>query len=125
MDDETTRISIKRHWDASDAGDFAVEQEIYRENAVLSYPQSGELIRGRHNIRESRYVQPNKKRFTVQRVTGRCDLWVTEFILSYDDMPTYAVSIMEMSDGLVIHETQYFAEGFDPSPTRFHLVEKK
>ena len=52
------------------------------------------------------------------------DLWVTEFILSYDDIPSYAVSIMEFREGLVAHETQYFAERFEPGPSRVHLVER-
>ena len=91
----------QRHWAASDANDFAVEHEIYREDAVLHYPQSGERIRGRHNIQESRTVQPSEKRFAVQRITGNGDLWVTEFVLSYDGVPSYAVSIMEFSDGKV------------------------
>jgi ketosteroid isomerase-like protein len=50
MDDQTVRMALERHWDASDASDFKVEHEIYREDAVLDYPQSGELIRGRYNI---------------------------------------------------------------------------
>ena len=58
MDDRTVRVALERHWDASDASDFKVEHEIYREDAVLDYPQSGERIRGRHNIQESRFVQP-------------------------------------------------------------------
>ena len=62
MDDRTARVALERHWNASDASDFEVEHEIYREDAVLDYPQSGERIRGRHNIQESRFVQPNKKR---------------------------------------------------------------
>jgi len=123
MDDQAIRVSLQRHWDASDAGDFEVEHEIYREDAVLSYPQSGERIRGRHNIRESRYVQPNKKRFTVQRIVGSGDLWVTEFVLSYDGVPSYAVSIMEFHEGQVANETQYFADRFSPAPSRAHLVE--
>jgi hypothetical protein len=82
MDDRTVRVALERHWDASDAGDFKVEHEIYRENAVLHYPQSGERICGRHNIQESRFLQPNKKRFTVGRIIGNSDLWVTEFVLS-------------------------------------------
>ena len=53
MDDRTVRAALERHWDASDAGDFKVEHEIYREDAVLDYPQSGERIRGRHNIQEA------------------------------------------------------------------------
>jgi SnoaL-like domain len=124
MDDRSVRAALERHWAASDANDFKVEHEIYREDAVLDYPQSGERIRGRHNIQESRTVQPNKKRFKVRRIIGSGDLWVTEFILSYDGVPSYTVSIMEFRDGLVAHETQYFADPFEPGPSRANLVER-
>jgi ketosteroid isomerase-like protein len=124
MDDRTVRTALQRHWDASDANDFDVEHEIYREDAVLTYPQSGELIRGRHNIQESRFVQPNKKRFAVRRIIGGGNLWISEFVLTYDGKPSYAVSIMEFRDGLVANETQYFADRFDAAPSRAHLVER-
>jgi hypothetical protein len=124
MDDQTVRAALDRHWAASDANDFQTEHDIYRDDAVLDYPQSGERIRGRHNIQESRTVQPNKKRFTVRRIVGSGNLWVTEFILSYDGKPSYTVSIMEFRDGLVAHETQYFADPFEPGPSRAHLVER-
>jgi hypothetical protein len=124
MGDQTVRAALQRHWDASDASDFTIEHEIYREDAVLDYPQSCERIRGRHNIQESRSVQPNKKRFTVRRIIGNGDLWVTEFVLSYDGIPSYAVSIMEFREGLVANETQYFADRFDPGPSRTGLVEQ-
>ncbi len=108
MDDPTVRAALQRHWEASDASDFEAEHEIYREDAVLDYPQSGERIRGRHTIQQSRTVQPNKKRFEVRRMIGSSDLWVTEFVLTYDGVPSYAVSIMEFREGLVASETQYF-----------------
>ena len=122
MDDRAVRAALERHWHASDASDFKVEHDIYREDAVLDYPQSGERIRGRHNIQESRTVQPSKKRFTVRRIIGSGDLWVTEYVLTYDGVPSYTVSIMEFRDGLVAHETQYFADPFDPAPSRAHLA---
>jgi hypothetical protein len=31
---------------------------------------------------------------------------------------------MDFREALVVHETQYFADRFDPSPTRAHLVER-
>ena len=124
MDDRTVRLALQRHWDASDASDFEVEHEIYREDAVLDYPQSGERIRGRRNIQESRSVQPNKKRFTVRRIVGNGDLWVTEYVLTYDGAPSFVVSIMEFREGLVTHETQYFGDRFEPGPSRAHLVER-
>ena len=124
MDDRTVRAALERHWKASDASDFEIEHEIYREDAVLEYPQSGERIRGRRNIQESRTVQPNTKRFAVRRMIGSGDLWVTEFVLTYDGVPSYTVSIMEFRAGLVAHETQYFAGPFDPAPSRAHLVDR-
>src|SRR5271165_2724294 len=114
MEHHDIRAALDRHWAASDANDFETEHDIYREDAVLDYPQSGERIHGRRNIQESRTVQPNKKRFTVRRIVGSGDLWVTEFVLSYDDKPSYTVSIMEFREGLVAHETQYFADPFEP-----------
>jgi len=34
------------------------------------------------------------------------------------------VSIMEFQEGLVARETQYFADRFEPGPSRAHLVER-
>ena len=90
---------------------------------MLEYPQSGERIRGRRNIQASRTVQPNRKRFAVRRIVGAGDLWVTEYVLSYDGRPSYTVSIMEFRDGKVARETQYFADAFEPGPSRAQWVE--
>ena len=124
MEDPQIRAALDRHWAASDASDFEAEHRIYREDAVLEYPQSGERIRGRLNIQASRAAQPNRKRFTVRRIVGSGDLWVTEFVLTYDGRPSYTVSIMEFRDGKVARETQYFADPFEPGPSRAHLVER-
>jgi len=123
-DDTKIRAALDRHWAASDANDFETEHEIYRDDAVLEYPQSGERIRGRHNIQASRFAQPNKKRFAVNRILGVTDLWVTELVLTYDSAPTYTVSIMEFADGKVARETQYFGDPFPPGPSRAQWVER-
>ncbi len=122
-DENPVLASLDRHWAASDASDFAIEHEIYHEDAILDYPQSGERLRGRAAIQESRSVQPNHKRFRVRRILGGGDLWVTELILAYDGVPSYVVSIMEFREGLVAHETQYFGDAFAPGPSRAYLVE--
>jgi ketosteroid isomerase-like protein len=123
-EDQNIRAALDRHWAASDANDFEAEHEIYHDDAVLEYPQSGERIRGRRNIQASRAAQPNKKRFTVQRVLGDADLWVSEFVLTYDSKPSYTVSIMEFRDGKVARETQYFGDPFAPGASRAQWVER-
>jgi hypothetical protein len=123
LDDPEIRAALDCHWAASDANDFEAEHEIYREDAVLEYPQSGERIRGRQNIRLSRAAQPNRKRFTVRRIIGAGNIWVTEYVLRYDERPSYTVSIMEFVDGKVARETQYFGDPFAPGPSRAQWVE--
>ena len=101
MEDREIRAALDLHWAASDANDFEVEHQIYREDAVLEYPQSGERMRGRRHIQASRAAQPNQKRFAVRRILGAADLWISEFVLTYDGQPSYVVSIMEFKDGKV------------------------
>ena len=124
MNDDEVRAALRLHWEASDAGDFAAEHEIYDEHAVLEYPQSGERIRSRSGIKASRMAQPNKKRFTVRRVLGTGGLWISEFVLSYDEEPVYVVSIMEFASGRVVRETQYFGEPFEPGRSRAEWAER-
>ena len=69
-EDRNIRAALDHHWAASDANDFEAEHQIYRDDAVLEYPQSGERIRGRRNIQASRFAQPSKKRFMVRRILG-------------------------------------------------------
>jgi hypothetical protein len=122
--DQEIRAALDQHWAASDANDFETEHLIYHEDAVLDYPQSGERTRGRYNIQNQRASQPSKKRFTVRRILGSGDLWVTEFILTYDGKPSYTVSIMEFRDDKVARETQYFADPFSPPAGRAQWVER-
>jgi hypothetical protein len=124
MEDRQIRAALNLHWAASDENDFEVEHQIYRDDAVLEYPQSGERIRGRRNIQASRAAQPNKKRFAVRRILGAADLWISEFVLTYDGQPSYVVSIMEFDDGKVSRETQYFGDSFEPGPSRAQWVER-
>ena len=91
---------------------------------MLEYPQSGECIRGRQKIGRPAPAQPNRKRFRVQRIIGTDDLWVTEFVLTYDGRPSYSVSIMEFRDGKVAREIQYFGDPFEPGPSRAQWVER-
>lgn len=124
MHDDDVRAALQRHWAASDVDDFAVEHEIYADDAVLEYPQSRERIRGRQGIQASRMAQPNKKRFAVRRVLGAGSVWISELVLTYDDRPVHVVSIMEFEGDKVVRETQYFGDPFEPGSSRTAWVER-
>jgi hypothetical protein len=117
------RTAIEEHWRASEDGDIEVEHAVYAADAILDYPQSGERFRGRAAIAAQRGAHPAERHFTVQRISGSGNLWVSECTITYDGVPTYSVSIMEFAHGLVIHETQYFAYAFVAPAERAALAE--
>ncbi len=124
MDRDTrTRARIAQHWEASEHGDVDAEHAIYAADAILDYPQSGERFRGRARIQAQRGGHPAERHFTVRRILGGGDLWVSECIITYGGAPTYSVSIMEFADDLVTHETQYFADPFPAPAWRAALAE--
>jgi len=123
--EELIRESLKRHWHASAAGDANAEHEIYAEDAVCEYPQSGERILGRRNLQALRTHHPGKPSgFTVRRIVGKGDLWITEYTITYQEQPAFTVSIMEFRNGKVVHETQYFADPFEAPAWRSQWVQR-
>jgi hypothetical protein len=115
------RARLEQHWKASEDGDTDTEHAIYAADAILDYPQSGERFRGRSKIQAQRSGHPADRHFTVLRIRGGGDLWVSECVITYDGVPTYSVSIMEFTGDLVAHETQYFADPFQAPAWRAPL----
>jgi len=121
--DAGTRARLEQHWKASERGDIDAEHAIYAADAILDYPQSGERFRGRSQIQAQRGGHPAERHLIILRILGGGDLWVSECVITYDGVPAYAVSIMEFTDALVTHETQYFADPFQAPAWRAALAE--
>jgi ketosteroid isomerase-like protein len=118
------REALAQHWRASAAGDADAEHAIYHDDAVCEYPQSGERIIGRANLQALRSHHPGKPSgFSVRRITGSGEIWVTEYTINYQGRSAFTVSIMEFRDGKVAHETQYFADPFAAPQWRAQWVQ--
>jgi hypothetical protein len=125
MEDEKIREALDKHWQASAAEDADAEHDIYADDAICDYPQSGERILGRKNLQALRSNHPGKPSgFNVRRMVGSGDLWVTEYTINYQDKAAFTVSIMEFRGGKVIHETQYFADPFEAPAWRKQWVQQ-
>jgi len=125
MQEEQIREALNAHWNASASGDLDEEHTIYADDATCDYPQSGERILGRKNLQALRSHHPGKPSgFHVKRIVGQGDLWVTEYIITYQGKPAYTVSMMEFRDGKVVHETQYFADPFEAPSWRSQWVQR-
>lgn len=124
MNDQRDRLALDQHWAASASGDLETEHNIYDDSVLCEYPQSGEKIHGRRNLQALRGHHPGKPSgFSIRRIVGAGDLWVTEYVISYQGKQFSTISIMEFQDGKVVHETQYFAEPFEAPAWRSQWVE--
>jgi hypothetical protein len=118
VDEATIREALVRHWQYS-GSDEERSHEIYHDDAVLEFPQSGERFVGKANFLSWRKRYPAKLDFRLRRFTSAGDVWVAENLISYDGAPwMFTVSILRFRGDRVAHEVIYIMDGWDAAPWR-------
>jgi SnoaL-like domain len=104
---------VRQHWEFI-AQDPDRAHQIYHDDAVLEFPQSGERFEGLATFKEWRKQYPTDLRFEMRRITIRQDLAVVECSISYDDGPwQFGVQLLEFRDDKVALERVYVMDGWD------------
>ena len=104
---------VRRYFEYPGA-DVDRAHEIYHDDAVLEFPQSGERFEGVANFTEWRRRYPAEVRYRMRRVTAREDLAVVELSISYSGGPwQYGVQLLEFRGDKVARERIYVMEGWD------------
>ena len=112
LDEPKLNEALRRHWEFS-GRDEDISHEIYHDDAVLEFPQSGERFEGVANFREWRRKYPATLNFHIRRINHRDDLVVVEYLISYDSQPwKYVVNVMEFRDDRVAHERIYIMDSW-------------
>ena len=118
LDETTLRAALERHWEYS-GRDEDIASEIYHDDAVLEFPQSGERFEGVENFREWRRQYPAHLDFRIRRIKHDGDLVVAENLISYDGAPwMFTVNIMEFRGDRVAHERVYVMDGWEAAEWR-------
>ena len=99
MDNQKIRAALDHHWEATVALDINRSHDIYHDDVIVEFPQSGERISGKYNIYELRAHYPAKVTFKILRVRGEGNLWITELVITYDGRPVYVVTVREFRVG--------------------------
>ena len=116
MQHEDVRRELLRQWSYTGGPNEAKAAELYHDDAVLEFPQSGERFVGKANIQGWRQQYPARLDFEPRELRGQGDLWVAETGLRYDGgEPVHVVKILQFRGDKVERETLYFAEAF-PAP---------
>lgn len=143
---DVSRELIERFMEAHVRKDREAGSNLLHREYVLSWPQSGEEIRGPANWRavfenypdddrarvtpgrtvgtEDRWVMTPS--FTLARLTGTGDTYTQEGTVKYPDGQIWHfVAILEIRDDKIWRETDYFAPPFDPPAWRAHWTVPK
>jgi hypothetical protein len=99
---------------ANGGDDRDAAHEMYHDDAVLEFPQSGERFVGKQTIRDWREHYPSKTRFNLRRISGEGGTWIAEILISYDGGPwKFGSGLYQFRGDKVIHEAVYVMDGFD------------
>ena len=125
MEDSEIRKGLQRHWHYA-GKDEAISNEMYDEDAVLEFPQSGELFRGRANFQVWREQYPSSFTMEIRRLRGAGDFWVAENLITYEGEDTWqTISILEIREGKIVREAIYFAKPFPAPEWRSKWVDRE
>ncbi len=118
LDEENLLRALRRHWEY-EGKDYDISHEIYHDDAVLEFPQSGERFEGLENFKTWRKQYPAALKFHMRRITHRDDLVVAENLISYDGKPwMFSVNLLEFREDKVAHERIYIMDGWEAAEWR-------
>lgn len=133
-------------WAAMTASDWDAAEKMLHPDYVEEYPQSGERIRGRANIRATVENYPGglgealseplvhandadtwaiTPSYTVVRIEENANKGTAVIKVRYSNgSEWWMISLFELKDGLLFRQTTYFAQPFDAPEWRAQWVEK-
>jgi hypothetical protein len=143
MSDDPNRAIIEAWARATTTGDHETIRRLAHPDLTLEWPASGERMRGidrvlavdqaypGHPTAELRRVVGAEERWVVdamlkpRRIVGSGDVWVVEATMTYpDDAVWEYVAVIELQDGRVRAETDYYAPRIEPPAWRDGLTER-
>jgi ketosteroid isomerase-like protein len=102
---------------------ISVMDELFHDDAVMDWPQSGERVVGAENRRGIYNAFPQLPTITPRRMISGGNLVVAEASLDYDGPVYQTVFIFELRDGKIERETAYWSESFEAPAWRAQWVQ--
>jgi len=125
MNETKNRATIEALVSAINEKDLAALDNVFTEDVIMEWPQSGERIRGGQNRREIYSRFPSLPSVKPRQLTGSSNIWVLEATLDYGDKDLYqCVFVFKMRDGLIAQETAYWSKPFPAPEWRANWVER-
>ncbi len=125
MSHHENRRIVEEAWEAAIAGDFDAVVAHLAPDGVVEWPQSGERMVGPAAcLNVYRNYPGGSPTYRVRRITGSGDYFVVEATGDYGDGERYLMtSIVELRNGKIARQTDYWSRPFEPPGWRAGMVE--
>ena len=125
MSEQENRDTVERYFQALARHDLDTIDALLHDDFVEEYPQSGERIRGKQNLRTTEENYPGGlPNTTVHSIKHSGDLATGEMLFEYDGSRVYSCFIVELQDGKIKSARAYFGEPFEAPQWRAPWVER-
>ena len=124
MRKSTNEVVVERLIAGLNAGDVEVMNEVFTDDSVIVWPQSGETIRGRANRQAVYGAFPALPTISPHRLLSAGNLVTAEATLDYGGDAYQVVFIFEFRDGRIARETAYWSKPFPAPEWRAAWVER-
>lgn len=124
MGEAENRRAVKRLIEGLNAKNIEIMNEVFTDDSVMTYPQSGEVIRGRANRQAIYAAIPGLPSIEPYRTVASGDVVVTEAVLDYGGDRYQTVFIFEFRDGRIVSQRSYWAKPFPAAEWRSRWVDQ-
>ncbi len=125
-DEENSKQIVERYWEVMNSNNFRAAAELFHEDYLLEWPQSGERIRGRENFAavNENYPAAGRWVFTVHRILADGNEVVSEVTVTDGAVTARVITFSTVRDGKIIAQTEYYPDSFAPAAWRAQWVER-
>ena len=126
MSQDGNRAVLQQFWEAIHNNDFHKAASYLHDDYLLEWPQSGERIRGRANFVavNEHYPAAGPWRVTVHRLIAEGDEVASEVTVTDGKISAHAITFSSLSDGKILHQTEYWPDPFEAAAWRSQWVER-
>jgi ketosteroid isomerase-like protein len=126
MAGETIRAIVEGYWQRMNTNDWQAAGQLLHDDFVLSWPQSGERIRGRANFAavNANYPAAGPWRFAVQQLIADENGAASDVLVSAPSISARVVTFFELRDGRIWRMTEFWPDPFEAAEWRKQWVER-
>lgn len=124
MSAQDNRRIVEQFWAAVNANDWDAHDRLIDDGYVQDGPSQASGSGGRANSRAIKENYPTGRTPTLRRIIGAGDLWIMETTIDYGSEVAQGVHVLELREGRILRETDYFSQPFEPPAWRAQWVER-